>query len=68
MPFLYVRNLTDRQLGFDSVLQRIDAKAYKVIAITAGQVEKLSTSLVTLEQEGYIEYDVFNNPNVIYDY
>lgn len=67
MPFLYVRNLTDRQLGFDSVLQRIDAKAYKVIAITSGQVEKLQNSLVTLEQEGYIEYDVFNNPNVVYE-
>lgn len=67
MPFLYVRNLTDRQLGFDSVLQRIDAKAVKVIAITAHQVEKLSNSLVAFEQDGYIEYDVFNNPDQIFD-
>lgn len=60
MPFLYIRNLTSRQIGFDNTLQRIDGMATKVVPVTVRQVEKLKQSLVTLEQDGYIEYDIAN--------
>lgn len=60
MPWLRVKNLTKDWIVFDGVLGLVPMEGVRTVFVKVEQVENLRTSLVSLQEQGMIEFNVFN--------
>lgn len=60
MPWLRVKNLTQDWIVFDGVLGLVPMDGIRTVFVKVAQVEDLRTSLVSLQEQGMIEFNVFN--------
>jgi hypothetical protein len=60
MPWLRVKNLTKDWIVFDGVLGLVPMEGIRTVFVKVEQVENLRTSLVSLQEQGLIEFNVFN--------
>lgn len=60
MPWLRVKNLTLDWLVFDGVLGLVPENSTRTVFVRVAEVEALRTSLVILQEQKKIEFNVFN--------
>lgn len=64
MPWLRVKNLTQDWIVFDGVLGLVPMDGIRTVFVKVEQVENLRTSLVSLQEQGLIEFNVFNTAEI----
>jgi hypothetical protein len=64
MPWLRVKNLTLDLIAFDGVLGIVLPDSTRTIFVRVAEVEALRTSLVLLQEQHKIEFNVFNTPEI----
>jgi hypothetical protein len=64
MPWLRVKNLTLDLLAFDGVLGVVLPDSTRTVFVRVSEVEALRTSLVILQTQGRIEFNVFNTTEI----